>query len=246
LTIDFNRGPSSRRPRPQLTNSADIPTGEIGVAFKTSGVPDRTAIRGPACLDPALLAGVERVYLRDVQTGTTQIVSVLDRSSCGETALGSDQPSGNPDVTQSGQLVFFDSGAGLTGDDSDGVSDVYLYDPATCNLTNLSAGLSAPASDPASSDDGRLVAFETGVDPQIALLDRPRACCPVGARPRPESLGRRQQACSTADVAGVSQVFLVEIAERGERAHPRERDGGAFFAAGAGRAVGGQRRRDAA
>ena len=207
------------------------------MAFKTSGVPDRTAISGPACLDlGGLTAGIERVYLRDVQTGTTEIVSVLDRSSCSDPAVASDEPSGNPDVTVAGRLVFFDSAASLTGDDLDGVSDVYAYDPATCDVVNLSAGLQAPASDPTSSDDGRFVAFETGVGPQIALLDRTtNALLQLGAGRDPSLSADGSKLVYGADVAGVSQVFLVDLAS-GTPSAPiavSVIDGG-FFAEGAG------------
>ncbi len=215
MAVAFSRGLGKGKPQTYslVFDTTHIPTGEIGVSFKAPGQPERTAIRGPACLDPGLLAGVERVYRRDVETGTTQIASVKDRSSCSAPALASNEPSGNPDVTNAGQLVLFDSSAQLTSDDLDTSSDVFAYDAAICRVKNLSAGLSAAATDPTSSDDGRYVAFETGVGPQIALLDRTtNGLLLLGPGRDPNLSADGSKLVYAADVAGVSQVFLVDLA----------------------------------
>jgi hypothetical protein len=236
MAVDFNRGTGKAKTQTYslVFNTSDIPTGEIGVAFKTVGAPDRTAIRGPACIDPGLVEGVERIYLRDTQTGTTQLVSGLDRSSCAQSAVASGEPSGNPDVTQAGRFVLFDSAAALTGDDQDGVSDVYLYDPATCDVVNLSAGLSAPASHPSSSDDATKVAFETGAG--LALLNRTTGTLlQLGPGRDPSLSADGSKLVYTADVAGVSQVFLVDLSGGAPSAPiPVSVLGENFFAAGAG------------
>jgi cysteine-rich repeat protein len=236
--VEFNRGCGKGQSQSYklVFKSTQIPAGEIGASFKNEGKPERTAIRGPACLDPGLLAGVERVYLRDTDTGTTEMVSLFDRSSCDEPSAASDQPSGNPDVTQLGQEVFFDSAARLTSDDLDGGSDVYVYDAATCHVRNLSAGLEAPSADPASSDDGMLVAFETGAEPKIAVLDRNTdALLDLGPGRDPSLSADGSKLVYTMDMAGVSQVFLVNLAG-GVASAPVAVSvmDGAFFEAGAG------------
>jgi len=69
-----------------------------------------------------------RVHL----VGNTMIDSLValegefrDRGACGETPQAGSGPAGNPDVSDTGQLVFFDTAAALTGDDSDGRSAGY-------------------------------------------------------------------------------------------------------------------------
>jgi hypothetical protein len=194
-------------------NADEVPIREIGVAFKISAVGDHTTIRGPGCIDPTLTAGVERVYLRDTETGVTDLVSAHDRAGCGAPAVANDEPSGNPDVTGAGARVLFDSAARLSGDDFDSGSDVYVYDAASCDVSNLSATLEQPASDPSGSDDGRFVAFETGDGPDITLLDRTtHVLHELGPGRDPNLSADGSKLVYTADVEAVSQVFLVEIA----------------------------------
>jgi hypothetical protein len=81
-------------------------------------------------------------------------------------------PAGNPGVTLGGALVFFDTAAALSPDDTDLVNDLYVYDPATCSLDILSGDLEQPAGNATSSDDGSVVAFEVGSPSEITLLDR--------------------------------------------------------------------------
>jgi len=190
-------------------DSPDIPAGEVGISFKTGGKADVSAIRGPVCLDPTLQGGVERVYLRDFEAGTTEIVSVNDRASCSEQPVASDDPSGNPGVTASGGLVFFDSKAAL-GDDDDATSDVYVYDAATCSVTNLTGSLLEPAANPTSSDDGSVVAFESGAE--IFVLDRTTGDLQnLGTGMDADLSADGSKLVFTADVGGVFQVFLVDL-----------------------------------
>ena len=161
-------------------------------------------------------------------------MSAQDRASCGAPAVAGNVPSGNPDVIAAGGRVFFDSADALTSDDLDGVSDVYSFDPASCDVTNLSAGLAGPASDPEGSDDGRFVAFEAGA--QIVLLDRTTsALLPLGEGRDPSLSADGSKLAYMADVEGVSQVFLVEL-EDGAPGAPIAVSviGDEFFAAGAG------------
>ncbi len=198
-----------------VLNAPDVPPGEIGVSFKSGGQAELETIRGPGCFDPTLQGGIDRVYLRDTETGTTELVSVRDRADCSERTQGTDDPSGSPDVTLAGQLVLFDSASDLTGDDADGgTPDVYAYDPATCDVVNLSAGLAGPAGDPSASDDGGIVAFESGTD--VLRLDRSTGdLLNLGAGQDPDVSADGTKVVYTADVAGVSQVFLVDFAGGG-------------------------------
>jgi len=214
LTVEYDRGlgKGGSQTYRLVLDDPDVPAGEIGVNFKSGGQIESLAIRGPACIDPRLTPGIERVYLRDLEAGTTEIVSVGDRASCAEAPAPTDSPSENPDVTIGGQLVFFDSAASLTDDDVDDERDVFAYDPETCRVVNVSEGVSGPAADPSSSDDGALVVFEVGADPSLLLVDR------VGGTQQGLGPGRDPSLSAdgtklvyTADVAGFSQVFLVEI-----------------------------------
>ena len=193
-------------------DSLSVPTGEIGVNLQSGGEVESTSIRGPACVDAQLTPDIERVYLRNIEAGTTQLVSIRDRSSCDERVVPTNEPSGNPDVTESGRLIFFDSVAGLTNDDQDTDPDVYVYDPATCDVVNLSADLSEPARNPSSSDDGTIVAFEAGIDPEIVVLNRTTGVSlSVGLGRDPSFSADGTKLVYTAEVGGVAQVFLVEV-----------------------------------
>jgi Tol biopolymer transport system component len=212
--VEFNRGlgKGGSQTYRLVFDSPLIAAGEIGVSFKSGGKVERTAIRGPACKDPSITPGIERVYLRDLETGTTEIVSVQDRTSCDDPAMAVDEPSGNPDVTLAGQFVFFDSTAGLTSDDvDDGEADIFAYDSATCVITNLSAGLDEPSSNPTSSDDGTIVAYQSGGD--LMLLDRSGSGVPInlGSGQDPDLSGDGTKLVYTDVVAGVTQVFLIDL-----------------------------------
>jgi hypothetical protein len=191
-----------------------VPPGEVGVSFKAGGKVELTTMRGPACIDPTILAGIDRVYLRNTVTGTTELASAPDRSSCDDQVVAPNDPSGSPDVTLGGSLVFFDSTASLTGDDANGsVEDVYYYNPATCDVVNLTGSLSGPSENPTSSDDGSVVAFQSGDPPEIYRLDRgpdPDVLVNLGPGFDPELSADGSKLVFSADVDGVLQVFLAD------------------------------------
>jgi Tol biopolymer transport system component len=105
-------------------------------------------------------APVARVYLRDRDAGTTELVSV--DSSGTAPALGAGD---SPTVSGDGNLVAFQSTSVLTPGDTNGSTmDVYLRDRSAGVTTLVSAGLSGLAGngasfDPMVSADGRYVVF---------------------------------------------------------------------------------------
>ncbi len=197
-------------------DSPDVPAGEVGVSFKAGGQVELTTMRGPVCIDPTIQAGIDRVYLRNTVDNTTQLVSAPDRSSCDDQVVAPNEPSGSPDVTLGGSLVFFDSTADLTGDGS--VEDVYAYNPDTCEVVNLTADLAldGPSENPTSSDDGGVVAFQSGEPPEIFRLDRgpdPDVLVNLGPGSDPELSADGTKLVFSADVSGVLQVFLADFAQ---------------------------------
>lgn len=217
LLFEFDRGlgKGSSQSYKLVFDSDSIPPGEIGFAFDVAKGAERGTIRGPGCVDPRVQGGVPRVYLRDTLSGETRLASGLDRGSCSEPARAVDIASGNPDVVvAAGERVFFDSEASLTLDDVDASSDVFVFDAATCNVTNLTAGLEGPATDPSSSERGDVVAFEMGSPPEIVLLDRTRdQATSFGPGVDPALSPDGTKLVFAAQVGGISQVFLVDLSQ---------------------------------
>ncbi|MBW2387996.1 MAG: hypothetical protein JRG89_06115 [Deltaproteobacteria bacterium] len=234
MEFDRGLGKGSSQTYRLVFDSAEIPPAEVGISFKTGGQADVSTIRGPGCVDPTLKGGVERVYVRDIATGTTEIVSVADRADCSEEPTASDDPSGNPDVTQGGELVFFDSLSSFTPDDGDATSDVYVYDRATCGVSNLTAGVEGPASNPTTSNDGSIVAFEAGETPEIFVLDTTTGDLQsIGFGQDPDLSADGSKLVYVTGVAGVSQVFLYDLAAQ-STTEVSVLDDGSFFPLGAG------------
>lgn len=113
-------------------------------------------------LSPAKPDAVDGVFLRDLQQGTTTLVS---RSSTGEPAdAGSDSPA----VSGDGGVVAFESEAtNLAPDDADGLTDVFARDLVTGTTVLVSGPGEAPrtglSSQPSISGDGAVVAFSSTV-----------------------------------------------------------------------------------
>ena len=114
-------------------------------------------------------SGFERVYLRDTENDTIELVSRAD----GATLVNPNGGSRNPSVSADGRFVAFESDAtNLVSfanpffNDTNGVTDVYVRDTQTnstvgasrATLGNLGDGAS---SDPSISADGSYVAFES-------------------------------------------------------------------------------------
>lgn len=100
--------------------------------------------------------GVIDVFVRDILAGTTTLIS---RNTNGTSANGA---SFNPRITPDGRRVVFESAASnLTPDDTNGVSDVFVYDLQTEVTLQVSIGFTNKSIAPAISDDGTRVAFIT-------------------------------------------------------------------------------------
>jgi Tol biopolymer transport system component len=107
--------------------------------------------------------GIWDVYVRDLQTSTTTLVS---RAS-GPTGAKGDNNSWRPAISADGRFVAFRSGAtNLSPDDGDATEDVFVRDlqAGTTTLVSRATGASGTKGndaslDPAISADGRFVAF---------------------------------------------------------------------------------------
>jgi hypothetical protein len=113
-------------------------------------------------LVPGGTSGTNHVFLRDVQLGTTTLVSA---DSAG---VEGDNQSFSPSISADGRLVAFVSYAtNLTAGDTNGVSDVFVRDiqgGRTSRVSVDSAGAqgNSPSDDAAISADGLFVAFSSG------------------------------------------------------------------------------------
>ena len=130
-------------------------------------------------------AGVRDIYVRDMQTGTTVLVS---RAPGGPAA---NDVSDSPSISNDGNVVVFSSMAtNLSGDDTGPLlRDIFVFNRATNTLTLVSRNAArngsgnGDSSEPSISMDGRFVAFTSTAD---NLVDN--------------------------DTNGVSDIFLYDIA----------------------------------
>ncbi len=117
--------------------------------------------------------GTADVFLRDMQTGVTTLVS---RAS-GSAGAGANAVSVSVSMSRDGRRVAFTSLAtNLSADDGDPYFDVFVRDVAEGTTTLVSraagpagAGALGQSSRPALSADGRHVVFESGADNLSAL-----------------------------------------------------------------------------
>jgi hypothetical protein len=111
---------------------------------------------------------VTNLFVRDLQNGSTRLVSRAD----GSNGAGADDSSSNPSISGNGRYVAFESNANnLSGTDNDNVSNVFVRDlqNGTTRLTSRASGTSGAGADDASlsasiSGNGRYVAFESLAD----------------------------------------------------------------------------------
>ena len=118
--------------------------------------------------------GAADVFVRDLQHGTTTLVSV-NRAGTG----GGNDGSGMPSISADGRFVAFLSGASnLTADDTNYTFDIFVRDLQTGKMTLVSVnnagagGGNLDSWNPSISADGRFVAFESWAD---NLVDYPTA-----------------------------------------------------------------------
>ena len=117
--------------------------------------------------------GAIDVFVRDVQAGTTERVSVSSTGGQGDGDSGVEHASTNGRpvaISADGRYVAFTSFAtNLVPGDTNGVEDVFVHD----RLTGITARVSTattPSHDPSPSGDGRFVAFDS--DNAVYVRDR--------------------------------------------------------------------------
>jgi hypothetical protein len=119
-------------------------------------------------LVPQDTTGVWDVFVRDLQSGTTERASVTSN----EVAV--DSLSWSPSISQDGRYVVFQSTAALVPGDTNGVADVYVRDRTAGTTERISVSSSESQGNLESyvpsaqvgvmSPDGRFVAFLSGAD----------------------------------------------------------------------------------
>jgi Tol biopolymer transport system component len=118
---------------------------------------------GAASLDPADIDQSNDVYVRDLETNTTALVT----RATGALGAKGNGASDNPSISADGRYVAFRSRASnLSADDPDVTSDVYVRDMQTDTTTLVSRATGAAgvkgggaSLSPSISGDGRFVAF---------------------------------------------------------------------------------------
>lgn len=101
-----------------------------------------------------------QVYRYDRNTSTTVLISRAN----GGGAVGNEDASGRPSVSDSGLVAFTSPATNLVAGDSNNVADVFVGNGTTTQRVSVSASggqLAAASSSPSLSGDDRLVAFTT-------------------------------------------------------------------------------------
>jgi Tol biopolymer transport system component len=104
------------------------------------------------------------VFVRDLRTGTTRLVSV------GVHGAGADGDNAAPSISATGRYIAFISGASnLVHGDTDGTSDIFVRDmvAGTTQRVSVRTGggqADAPSDGPSISGDGRYIAFASTAD----------------------------------------------------------------------------------
>lgn len=112
--------------------------------------------------------GATDVFVRDLETGTTILVSAAGAGS------SADNNSFAPSISGDGRFVAFYSGASnLAANDANGTTDVFVRDLQTrttilVSATPLGRTGSSPSFNPVISADGRFVAFESSAGDLVA------------------------------------------------------------------------------
>jgi Tol biopolymer transport system component len=118
-------------------------------------------------LSPAAKSGKPQVYVRDMETGVTTLVS---RAS-GADGAAAEYDAADPSISADGRYVAFSSSAESLSPDDAAITDVFVRDLATATtvLVSRASGPGGAAGDaesfaPSISADGRHVVFESHAD----------------------------------------------------------------------------------
>jgi Tol biopolymer transport system component len=151
----------------RATGAAGAPANDdcLGAAISDDGT--RVAFTCGGALDPADVGGHRDVYVRDLPSATTYLVS----RAAGLGAVGNDD-SGTPVLSEHGDYVAFVSAATNLDGSSDSFSgdDVYRRHIGGSNemvRVSREAFGRGTAREPSISDDGNLIAFTAGADNKL-------------------------------------------------------------------------------
>jgi hypothetical protein len=140
------------------------------VSMSSSG--DVVAWATVEALSPADTNGLYDIYVRDTDSGTTQLASVSTAGVLADAACGLPRISGN------GRFVVFQSEATtLVLDDTNGERDIFVRDLLFGTTERVSVGPGGEADDfsrrPDISDNGRYVTFYTQASNLVPALPQP-------------------------------------------------------------------------
>src|SRR5262249_32205128 len=141
----------------------------------------RIAFQSTANLTGANTDGSEEIFLYDADTANlTQITNA--------TAGFSQSPS----ISGDGTRIAFSSTSNLTGGNADGSEEIFVYDPATAKLTQITDSAAGHSSAPSISGDGGRIAFSSTSDLTGGNADGSEelflATCPLPASERSADL----------------------------------------------------------
>lgn len=128
-------------------------------ALKVGGNAETGLIAGPGC------SAASAVYVEGA--AGVELASAVSRGSCAEPPVPSNRDSGAASVAQGGTRVAYQSDASdLVDGDQNGVSDVFVFDAASCTQTRVSVATgggeaNGPSFHPSISAAGDRVVFES-------------------------------------------------------------------------------------
>jgi Tol biopolymer transport system component/Ca2+-binding RTX toxin-like protein len=112
--------------------------------------------------------GVNDIFVKDLQTGTTKRISVASDGTQGNDQSYNPSNPSNPSISADGRYVTFNSSAtNLVSGDTNGAPDIFVKDLQTGTTKRISVASDGTqgndgSSNPSISPDGRYVAFSSG------------------------------------------------------------------------------------
>lgn len=168
-----------------VTQLLDADTNGVGVGVDSTAVPAISANGSVVAFDSANLLADNRhqvrdVFVRNVATGATVLVSASNSALLSQTPDGSSGLTSFSTSSNGLFVAFYSDADNLVANDTNGCRDVFVRDlVGGTNIlvsvnTNGSASGDGISSDPAISGDGRYVAFTSSAD-NLVLGDTNRA-----------------------------------------------------------------------